>query len=192
VLWTSLCAQAVFTSALGAGKDDPPSAGLSGVFLVCKEYGTPRGIFLMNVRGQDVARLNYLFGEEVDPRFSPVDDRVLFTSSRGGTPGLWTMNRKGEAQKRVCDGDQGDWFPDGRRLVFRRLGRIVERSVDTGEERILSPAGWEFCSSPACSPDGRKILFVIGSGRKNARPGRHPAVLVPSCSSLGGHVKTLP
>ena len=143
------------------------SAGLFGVFLVSKEYGTVRGTFLTSVRGRDITRLNYLFGEGVDPRLSPVDNRVLFTSTRGGTPGLWTMDRKGEQQRRVCDGDQGDWFPDGRRILFRRQGQIMERSLDTGQETVLSPAGWKSCSSPACSPDGRKILFVTHQDGKD-------------------------
>jgi Tol biopolymer transport system component len=155
-------------SACGAGTGEARGAGLSGVFLVCKEYGTVRGTFLTNVRGRDITRLNYLFGEGVDPRLSPSDERVLFTSTRGGTPGLWTMNRQGEEQKRICDGDQGDWFPDGRQILFRRQGQIMRRSLDTGQETLLSPAGWTSCSSPACAPDGRRILFVTRDGGQNA------------------------
>jgi hypothetical protein len=77
--------------AVGAGKDDARTLDLSGVFLVCKEYGTVRGTFLADVRGKDVARLNFLFGEGVNPRFSPAADRILFVSARGGTPGLWRI-----------------------------------------------------------------------------------------------------
>jgi hypothetical protein len=154
--------------ALGAAGEDARGAGLSGVFLVCKEYGTVRGTFLTSVRGRDITRLNYLFGEGVDPRLSPIDDRVLFTSTRGGTAGLWTMNRKGERQNRVCDGDQGDWFPDARRILLRRQGQILERALDTGQETVLSPAGWNSCSSPACSPDGKSVLFVTHEGGKDA------------------------
>ena len=77
-------------AALGAGQEDSRNAALSGTFLVCKEYGTVLGTYLTDVRGRDISRLNYLFGEEVNPRFSPTDDRVLFTSTHGGTTGLWT------------------------------------------------------------------------------------------------------
>ena len=154
--------------AVGAGKEDARSPGLSGTFLVCKEYGTVRGTFLTSVRGRDITRLSFLFGEDVNPRFSPAGDRVLFTSARGGTPGLWTMNRNGEDRKRICDGDLGDWFPDGRRIAVGRQGRIIARSLASGEETLLSPAGWKSCSCPACSPDGRKILFVTRDGAKDA------------------------
>jgi Tol biopolymer transport system component len=154
--------------ALGAAGEDVRSAGLSGVLVVCKEYGTVLGTFLTDVRGRDIARLSFLFGEDVNPRFSPTDDRILFASARGGTPGLWMMNRKGEGQRRICDGDQGDWFPDGRRIAFRRQGRIVARSLEGGEETVVSPAGWQSCSSPACSPDGRRTLIVASGGGKDA------------------------
>ncbi len=145
-----------------------PSQEPSGTFVACKEYGTVLGTYLTDVRGKDTVRLNFLFGEDVNPRFSPADDRILFTSARGGTPGLWTMNRKGEESARICDGDQGDWFPDGRRIAFRRGGRIVERLLDGGQETAVSPAAWESCSSPACSPDGRKVLFVLRDGERDA------------------------
>jgi hypothetical protein len=148
--------------------EDARSAGLSGVFLVCKEYGTVRGTFLISVGGSDITRLNYLFGEGVDPRLSPIDDRVLYTSTRGGTPGVWTMDRQGQQQKKVCDGDQGDWYPDGERILFRRQGQILARSLDSGREAVLSPAGWQSCSSAACCPDGQRMLFVTHDAGKAA------------------------
>ncbi|MBM4040231.1 MAG: hypothetical protein FJ290_17130 [Planctomycetes bacterium] len=160
-----LCAGIV--PALGGGTDEP-FARLPGTLLVCKEYGTVLGTYLTDIRGRDIARLNYLFGEGVGPRFSPDGERILYTSTRGGTLGLWVMARKGDEPRRICDGDQGDWFPDGRRIAFRRTGRIVERALDTGKETAVSPAAWEACSSPACSPDGRQVLFVVGDGDRDA------------------------
>ncbi|HUT35326.1 MAG TPA: hypothetical protein VNE39_17700 [Planctomycetota bacterium] len=154
--------------ALGGGKEEAQYAGLTGALVVCKQYATVVGTFLSDVRGADIARLNYLFGEDVNPRFSPNGGRILFTSTRGGTPGLWTMSREGAEPKRVCDGDQGDWFPDGRRIAFRRRGQIVGRSLATGEESVISPTGRNSCSWPACSPDGRQILFVVGRGADDA------------------------
>lgn len=151
-------------SAFGADKQDAPRARLSGALLVCKDCLTVRGTFLMDARGKNITRLNYLFGEDITPRFSPADDRILFASTRGNTPGLWTMNRAGEEQKRLCDGDQGDWFPDGQRIAFRRAGQIMARSLDTGQETVLSPTRWTSCSRPACAPDGKRVLFVTQQG----------------------------
>ena len=42
--------------ALGAAREDAPYAGLSGAFVVCKEYGTVLGTFLTDVRGRDQGR----------------------------------------------------------------------------------------------------------------------------------------
>jgi len=161
--------------ALGGGTEEDPRAGLSGTFVVCKEYGTVLGTFLADLRGRKIARLNFLFGEDVGPRFSPDGERILFTSTRGGTPGLWIMNRKGEVAKRICDGDQGDWFPDGRRIAFHRKGSIVERSLETGEETVRHPPTWSL-SSPSCSPDGQRVVFV----------GRHPRRSGLMCGPSGG------
>ncbi|HIE51263.1 MAG TPA: hypothetical protein EYP85_05855 [Armatimonadetes bacterium] len=133
---------------------------LRGNFVVCKQYRTLLGTFLTDLQGKDLRRLSYLYGPEVSPRFSPDGQRILFNSTRGGRVGVWIMDRQGKNQKRVCDGDQGDWFPDGTRIVLRREGRIVERVLATGQERVLSPPGWDSCSFPACSPEGQKILFV--------------------------------
>ena len=71
----------------------------------------------------------------------------------------------GGSRRELCDGDEGDWFPDGRRIIFRRQGRVLERSLDNGRETVLSPSGWQSCSWPACCPDGQKILFVARHGK---------------------------
>ncbi len=60
-----------------------------------------------------------------------------------------------------------DWSPDGRRLAYvshRGLswegsGALCIRSLDTGEERDLSP-DLNFFLGPRWSPDGRSILLV--------------------------------
>ncbi len=164
-LWRALAAIALLAPSLVGGGTDDPRDGLSGTLLVCKEFGTVLGTYLTDLSGRDIARLNFLFGEGVGPRFSPDGERILYTSTRGGTPGLWVMSRKGEEPKRICDGDQSDWFPDARRIAFRRKGQIVERSLETGKESPISPAGWNACSSPAC---GQQVLFVGSDGDKDA------------------------
>ena len=135
-----------------------------------------RGTFLTDLYGKDIMRLNYLCGEDVDPRFCPADERILFASTRGGRPGLWSMNRAGRQAARICDGDQGDWFPDGQRIALCRGGQIIERAIESGQETVRSPAGWNACRWPACSPDGRKVLFVASDGGKDwlmlATPGQ--------------------
>ena len=154
------------TAAFGTDREDAWNTGLSGTFLVCKECLTVRGTFLTDVHGKDVTRLNYLCGEEVDPRFCPADDRILFTSTCGGRPGLWSMNRDGRQPTRICDGDQGDWFPDGRRIALRRQGQIIDGARLRAGRKPFGARGWKSCRWPACAADGRRVLFVASDGGK--------------------------
>ncbi len=105
-------------------------------------------------------KLTSASGPHAAPRLSSCGKKVLFNSTRGGRIGVWLVDSKGEKEKRICDGDQGQWSPDGKRIIFRREGRIVERILASGEERVMSPSDWRDCSFPSYSPDGKKILFV--------------------------------
>ncbi|MGA2496837.1 MAG: hypothetical protein ABSH20_03805 [Tepidisphaeraceae bacterium] len=98
--------------------------------------------------------------QDVDPAFSPDGSRILFTSTRGGAAGLWRMARDGSDARRVCDGDQGGWSPDGRQIVFRRGGKLFTRDLAAGKDKLISPDGWEKCSGPSWSPDGASIAFA--------------------------------
>jgi Tol biopolymer transport system component len=105
---------------------------------------------------------------DVDPCVSPDGTEVLFTSTRGGPAGLWTIRMDGNRPRRICDGDQGEWSPDGTRVVFRRGGRLIVRELAGGRERTVSPAGWEKCSGPAWSPDGNCLAFALLGEAGNA------------------------
>jgi Tol biopolymer transport system component len=97
---------------------------------------------------------------DTDPVFSPDGRWVLFTSDRDGRVGLWIKHLATGEPTRVCDGDQGDWSPDGTHIAFRRGGRIVKRRLLDGLETGVTPAGWLQCSGPAWSPDGGTIAFA--------------------------------
>jgi Tol biopolymer transport system component len=109
-------------------------------------------------------------GEEhdVDPAFSPDGRWILFTSTRGGTAGIWRMPRDGGKPQRICDGDQGEWSPDGKQIVLRRREQIVVRDLASGKERQISPADWPHCSGPAWSPNGNEIALACRWDAGNA------------------------
>lgn len=97
---------------------------------------------------------------DVDPVFSPDGKSVLLTSTRGGKAGIWRMALDGSRLERVCDGDQGEWSPDGKRIVLRRKERLLIRDLASGAEKALTPEDWPHCSGPAWSPDGKAIAFA--------------------------------
>jgi len=126
----SLTAGAVpaFAEAQGLPADSP--------FLT---YARPAlGGCLRSELGED--RILYNAAPYVAPQFSPDGARILFHSVETGTLGLWLAGVDGAHRERLCDGMQGRWSPDGLRVVFVREGRIVERVVASGEERVLNPA----------------------------------------------------
>ncbi|HUU90292.1 MAG TPA: hypothetical protein VM238_03675, partial [Phycisphaerae bacterium] len=87
--------------------------------------------------------------DDVDPVFSPDGVRILFTSTRGGKTGTWVMSADGSDPKRISDGDQAEWSPDGKRIALRRDGRIVTRDLAGGTETTITPKDWTTCGGPA-------------------------------------------
>ena len=97
---------------------------------------------------------------DVDPAFSPDGASILFTSTRGGSAGVWRMTITTGKMERICGGDQAGWSPDGKSIVFRRSERIFRRDLAGGAEKALSPESWPHCSGPAWSPKGDEIAFA--------------------------------
>jgi len=110
--------------------------------------------------------------QDVDPVFSPDGKTILFSSSRGGKIGIWKMPIDDPAKLEIiCDGDQGEWSSDGKKIVFRRNERIIIRSLSDGSEKIISPdspEGSPHCSGPSWSSDGKTIAFACRRDAGNA------------------------
>lgn len=64
------------------------------------------------------------------PRFSPDGSTILFvTSSRD----IWVVNRDGTAPRRIgAEGENPNWSPDGRQVVYRRYTFEYCRYQDPG------------------------------------------------------------
>ena len=106
--------------------------------------------------------------QDVDPCVSPDGKLTLFTSTRGGRVGAWTVASDGLQARRICDGDQAEWSPDGRSIVFRREEQIWTRELASGREQRITPEDWQHCSGPAWSPDGTHAAFACRRGTANA------------------------
>lgn len=106
---------------------------------------------------------------DVDPAFSPDGKSVLFSSTRGGSVGVWRMPLDASAPPvRICDGDQAEWSPDGRRICLRRSERIFTRDLASGQEKCITPEKFPHCSGPSWSPDSKAIAFACRWDAGNA------------------------
>lgn len=104
---------------------------------------------------------------EESPRWSTDGKLVLWVSTRGKNPDLYTVNAEGKDEKRLTTDPAYDlhpaWSPDGKHIAFTsgRSGRqkIHIMNVDgTGTKKLTDG---EFLDSwPAWRPDGKRIAFV--------------------------------
>jgi Tol biopolymer transport system component len=138
------------------------AAGADGEILFSSNRSGPWRLWTVQADGTGLKPLNpqETDGQDVDPMFSPDRTEVLFTSTRGGKTGVWRLNLAGLNPGRICEGDQAEWSPDGKKIALRRDERIVVRNLAGGAEKILSPADWPHCSGPAWSPDGKTLTFA--------------------------------
>jgi Tol biopolymer transport system component len=94
--------------------------------------------------------------------------KLVFSSSRGGTLEIYTMNADGSnvTQLTTDGGNMPAWSPDGTKIAYRsgKLGdsTIYVMNADGSNQTQLSQAhSWD--SFPAWSPDGKRLAFIRGT-----------------------------
>jgi len=173
-VWAAMVPAVWLLASPGAmGRDQPAAKSAPdrpGQIVFSSNRSGPWRLWCVRPDGSGLRQLSPDGGQEhdVDPVFSPDAKTILFTSTRGGTAGIWRMPREGGKLERVCDGDQAEWSPDGREIVFRRQERIFVRELATGTERAISPKSWPHPSGPAWSPDGKQIALACRHDAGNA------------------------
>ena len=142
----------------------------AGLIVFSSNRSGPWRIWTVRPDGSELRELTRGGADEqdVDPAFRPDGKAILFSSTRGGSVGVWKTSRDGSATERICDGDQADWSPDGKSIVFRRNECVLTRELATGREKRLTPEDWPHCSGPAWSPDGKTIAFACRWDAGNA------------------------
>jgi len=151
-----------------SGRDNEPSASRDGRLIAHRSLREGQGqIWLMQFPGGDEVALTSGSVDE-RPRISPDGSQVLFVRQESADRSLYKIPvLGGEPRKVVHDAYDGDWSPDGRRVVFLRQRRVneipsviigvVDVSGDGAEE--IHSAGQVNLNFPRWSPDGSTIAI---------------------------------
>ena len=133
-------------------------------------------IYDVPIEGGDARLLSGGMAYEVQPRWSPDGERILFTSDRGGGDNIWTMDANGGDRVQATKEsyrllNNGSWHPDGEYLVARKHF-TSQRSLGAGEMWLYRlPEGGEGvqltkrkndqqdAGEPVFSPDGRHLYW---------------------------------
>lgn len=137
--------------------------------------GQPSDLFVMDVDGGMMRRLTTDNADVSDPVFvPPAGDRIIFTSTRSGTPQLYVIGIDGTRREALPTGGPASGpavSADGGRLVFvsRRAGAagLYESALDGTTSRRLTNDARD--SQPRYTPEGRSVLFLRDEGSRARR-----------------------
>lgn len=132
-------------------------------------------IYTLPIAGGKATLLRSGLAYEVQPRFSPDGQKILFTSDAGGGDNIWVMNADGSEAKQLTKEDfrllnNPVWMPDGEYFVARKHF-TSSRSLGAGEMwmyHISGGSGFQLTerkndqqdvNEPTVSPDGRYLYF---------------------------------
>jgi serine/threonine protein kinase/Tol biopolymer transport system component len=115
-------------------------------------------IWIMNADGSGQSQLTVNPGTDDDCcEVSPDGRYIVFRSQREDGTALWRMDRDGGNAKRLTsEGNQPTVSPDGRWVIYHRVGRLWKVSIDGGEAAQLNATSGDV-GTPAISPDGKLI-----------------------------------
>ena len=122
-------------------------------------------IYYKSIQGTGLTQLTNDPADDVQPRFSPDGERVVFSSNRSGNWDIWMIGLDGtglvELTRDRSDEISPCWSPDGARVAFALLGRRSHR-WEIWTLSLARPGVRQFLAYgmfPSWSPDGSRIAF---------------------------------
>ena len=125
-----------------------------------------RTIQVVQLDGADAPPITIGVGAEATPDWSPTDDRLVFTSDRGGDTDIVVLDLVDGSQRQLTDNTVGDtgprWSPDGTRIAW--ASRVNERKQifvmgADGSGAVQLTTGAQGGEHPVWSPDGAWIAY---------------------------------
>jgi Tol biopolymer transport system component len=154
----------------------PPDFSFGYVWPVSETYD----VFVASADGSNLRQLTTEDGYDAEATFSPVGDRIVFTSVRDGDLDLYSMAPDGSDVIRLTDRagyDGGAFFsPDGSKIIWRanypEEGPELEDYQNLLAEGLIRPGVLEIWVMDA---DGSNKRQVTDLGGANFAPYWHPS-----------------
>lgn len=144
-----------------------PAFGPNGDRIVFFEAaGSPEGdLWVLDLETNGLEKLTNAPAFGGAPVWSPDGSEIVYSSQRGGSRTLWSVDPRERSSRALLIGSGDDDFPDisadGSRIIYsnsRERFQIVRSDAESGAERILHESRLTIVG-PELSPDGRTIAF---------------------------------
>ena len=154
----------------------PPDYSLGYVWPIYPSFD----VFVVDTAGGEPRQLTHEFGYDAEATFSPVGDRIVFTSMRDGDLELYTMLPDGSDVRRLTHEpgyDGGAFFsPDGSKIVWRahypESGRELDDYRALLARGLIRPGALDIWVMNA---DGSGRVRLTDNGAANFAPYWHPS-----------------
>jgi len=163
----------------GGGTNLSPAWSANGQIAYSSSRTGDPEIYIADASGGGARRITNSRGPDVSPTWNPkTGSQLAFISGRTGLPQVYIMDSDGTNVVRMTDGGYAtsvSWSPNGQFLAFawnRKYGPGAPGGQDIYVMEIASKRwiqltnGIGRCDFPSWSPDGRHIVFAVGSGAR--------------------------
>lgn len=131
-------------------------------------------LYTMPIGGGRATRITEGMAVDVQPRFSPDGQKLVFVSDRSGREQVWTLDLATGDTTEVTSGRGADvyspeWAPDGEYLVVPKTGQqgglyLIHTDGGSGV-RMVEAEGGIFMNGPAFGADDRYLWYAQRQGR---------------------------